>query len=107
MMTGSYRKSVPVLCGVPLYRTFYLPEQSFMLFMVRSQFPGGYAINIMAQADTFQVEGEAHVAVRDNWIDDDERPGEPKKSSGRGYDCHDSGSALWVSDPAWLRRIAG
>ena len=24
---------------------------------------GGYAINIMAQADTFKVEGEAHVAA--------------------------------------------
>jgi hypothetical protein len=62
---------------------------------------GGYAINIMAQADTFKVEGEAHVAVHDSWVDDDERPGKLKKSTGKGYYCHNCGSALWAADPTW------
>ena len=66
---------------------------------------GGYAINIMVQADTFIVEGEAHVAVHDNWIDDDEHPGKLKKSSGEGYYCHHCGSALWASDPRLVKKL--
>jgi len=66
---------------------------------------GGYSINIMAQADTFKVEGEAHVAVHDCWTDDDEHPGKLKKSSGQGYYCQHCGSALWASDPTWPRWI--
>ncbi len=41
---------------------------------------GGYSINIMAQADTFKVEGEAHAAVHDCWTDDDEHPGKLRTS---------------------------
>jgi len=66
---------------------------------------GGYAINIMAQADTFKVEGEEHVAVHDSWVDDDERSGKLKKSTGKGYYCRHCGSALWASDPTWQQWI--
>jgi len=62
---------------------------------------GGYAVNIMAEASRFSVEGEEHVAAHDNWTDDEEQPGKRKRSLGKGYYCRDCGSALWAADPRW------
>ena len=55
---------------------------------------GGYAINIMGDADTMQVTGKAFVSVYRV------RFGR-KLSSGRRHFCKKCGSALWVSDPSW------
>ncbi|MEA3276151.1 MAG: GFA family protein [Pseudomonadota bacterium] len=62
---------------------------------------GGYAINIMAAADTLAIEGKEYVAVHDNWVDDEDHPGALKRGPGKGYYCRDCGSALWAADPRW------
>lgn len=62
---------------------------------------GGYAVNIMAEADTFNVEGKAALVVHQATIEDPEQPGAAKASSGRRYFCRYCGSALWVQDPRW------
>ena len=62
---------------------------------------GGYAVNIMAQADTFEVQGNQHVATHINWVDDDSQPGRLTESPGKAYYCRDCGSALWSGDPRW------
>ena len=62
---------------------------------------GGYAINIMALADTLDVKGEDNLAYHHGMVDDPDRPGEQKASPGRRYFCRHCGSALWVADPRW------
>lgn len=62
---------------------------------------GGYAINIMAQADTLRVEGEAHLGFHHARIEDDDNPGHFKESPGKRYFCRHCGSALWIADPRW------
>jgi hypothetical protein len=66
---------------------------------------GGYGINIMAEADGFGVEGEEHVAAHDNWIDDEEHPGQMKLGPGKNYYCSGCGSALWGADPRWAQWV--
>jgi hypothetical protein len=56
---------------------------------------GGYAINIMGQAETLKVEGREHVRVYHALLEDGSRSG------GRRHFCGDCGSALWISDPEW------
>lgn len=62
---------------------------------------GGYAINIMGDADTLSIEGEASIGVfhaRMGGSGD----GEPcEKSTGERRYCKQCGSALWVHDAAW------
>lgn len=62
---------------------------------------GGYAINIIAQAGTLQVAGEEHVALHQARIEDPDRPGEYRTSTGKRYFCRRCGSALWVADAEW------
>lgn len=59
---------------------------------------GGYAINIMGDADTLDVQGRDaigvyHAEIRDN--------GASHTSSGERHFCTQCGTALWISDPAW------
>jgi hypothetical protein len=62
---------------------------------------GGYAINIMAQAGTLQVEGEQHVAVHQARLEDDKHPGQYRTSTGKRHFCRRCGSALWIADAEW------
>jgi len=55
---------------------------------------GGYAINIMGEAATLEVEGEDRLGVYQARIDG-------KTSPGERHFCRDCASALWVSDPRW------
>lgn len=66
---------------------------------------GGYAINIMAEADSLQVEGMEHVSVYRALIEDESNPGERRQSPGRRHFCKHCGSALWVFDPRWEQWI--
>jgi hypothetical protein len=61
---------------------------------------GGYAINIMAEANTLEIAGEEHLVFHQARVDDDAHPGRNKTSPGRH--C---GSALWVADPRWAQWI--
>lgn len=66
---------------------------------------GGYAINIMAEADSLQVEGMEHVSVYQALIEDESNPGERRQSPGRRHFCKHCGSALWAHDPRWEQWI--
>lgn len=56
---------------------------------------GGYAINIMGDAETLRVEGEDALGVY-RVRQEDGSPGH-----GRRHFCTRCGSALWVHDPRW------
>lgn len=62
---------------------------------------GGYAINIMAQAETLRLIGEQYLVFHQARVEDEDRPGKFKTSPGKRYFCHDCGSALWAADPQW------
>lgn len=59
---------------------------------------GGYAINIMGQAETLKVEGGEHMSVYQarGALDDPEAV-----SPARRHFCKRCGSALFISDPRW------
>ncbi len=59
---------------------------------------GGYAINIMGDAETLKVEGEQNIAVYRAEID---RGGGPQTSSGRRHFCVKCASTLYLTDPNW------
>lgn len=59
---------------------------------------GGYAINIMGDAGTLQVEGRDAVGIYHAEI---ERDGHCETSSGERHFCTRCASALWLSDAAW------
>lgn len=59
---------------------------------------GGYAINVMAQAATLEVEGGDHVSFWQARIDQGDGPA---KSPAKRHFCARCGSALWVADPRW------
>ena len=61
---------------------------------------GGYAINLGAEYETLQIEGEEHIAVYRAEVPD-ERTGGTKKSEARRSFCSRCASALWVWDPRW------
>lgn len=58
---------------------------------------GGYAINIMGDAETLQVHGET-ATYRARLRADD---GTCETSSGRRHFCPKCASALWMADPSW------
>ena len=63
---------------------------------------GGYAINLMGEAETLKVEGAEHVtayAVKHS-ADPDAAPGE-----GMRHFCKHCGSALWGSDKRWAQWV--
>ena len=61
---------------------------------------GGYAINIMGQADTLRVEGKKHVQVY-HAILGKTRQGELKRSPGERHFCKHCASCLWIFDARW------
>jgi hypothetical protein len=66
---------------------------------------GGYAINIMAEADSLEVDGKENLSVYQALIEDEDNPGERRQSPGRRHFCKHCGSALWVQDPRWEQWI--
>ena len=61
---------------------------------------GGYAINIMGEADNFKVRGKDNVSVYRARIKN-EKTGKRKLSAARRHFCKKCGSALWAWDPQW------
>ncbi len=57
---------------------------------------GGYAINLGAEAQSLEVEGEEHVSVYRARINDERDP-----SPAQWHFCGACGSALWVFNPLW------
>lgn len=62
---------------------------------------GGYAINIMGQADTMKVAGEADIAVYRSSRNDREDYEDDGLGDSRRHFCRKCGSALWVFSPKW------
>ncbi|MFC7553820.1 GFA family protein [Pseudoroseomonas wenyumeiae] len=58
---------------------------------------GGYAINIMGDADSLQVHGQTATYRAELQADD----GTCETSSGRRHFCPTCASALWMADPSW------
>jgi hypothetical protein len=62
---------------------------------------GGFAINIMGQADTLEVKGKRYLKVY-HAILSRTAEGKPKEvSEGRRHFCTLCGSCLWIYDPRW------
>lgn len=59
---------------------------------------GGYAINLMGDAASLRIEGEASIAVYHAVIDGTRSPAERRF-------CSRCGSALWLWDPRWPELI--
>jgi len=59
---------------------------------------GGFAVNIMGEADTLHVEGRRNLAVYRARIGG-------RLSHARRNFCSRCGSALWVSDPRWAQWV--
>ena len=62
---------------------------------------GGYAINIMAEAATLEIEGEAHITVYRSARNDRESYEADGLGRSRRHFCSRCGSALWVHNPSW------
>lgn len=61
---------------------------------------GGYAVNIMGEAETLKVEGRENLQVYQATLTDD-KTGEKKISEARRHFCKVCGSALWAFSPEW------
>ncbi len=59
---------------------------------------GGYAINIMGEAGSLKVRGQAAVSVYRAKL-------HGKRSPARRHFCSKCGSALWVADPRWAQWV--
>jgi len=66
---------------------------------------GGYAINIMAQAETLKVTGDEHVTFHQAQAESEDEPGKMVTSPAKRHFCRHCGSALWVADPRWSQWI--
>lgn len=65
---------------------------------------GGFAVNIMGQAQTLKVVGKKNIRIyRATLID--EATGKSELSSSRRHFCMLCGSALWIADPNWPQWI--
>jgi hypothetical protein len=62
---------------------------------------GGYAINLGADANTLEIEGEEHLSVYHAKLYDRGEPGDVPVSEVERNFCKFCGSCLWVYDPNW------
>ncbi len=62
---------------------------------------GGYAVNIMAEAASLEVEGEEHITVYRSARNDRESYEADGLGFSRRHFCSRCGSALWVHNPTW------
>jgi hypothetical protein len=65
---------------------------------------GGYAINIMGEAETLKVEGKEHLQIYRAMLED-EKTGKRKRSGAQRHFCKECGSALWAFDPEWAQWV--
>ncbi len=65
---------------------------------------GGYGINIMAEADSLQIEGGQGTHYHHGWEHDPDTD-ELKENRNRRYFCRHCGSPLWAADPRWPQWI--
>lgn len=63
---------------------------------------GGFSINLHADADSLEVQGDEHITVYRAYTDFPERR---SRSEGERRFCSHCGSMLWVWDPRWPELI--
>ena len=66
---------------------------------------GGYAINIMAEADSLEVTGAGNLGVYRAQIADDAAPGGIRESHNERHFCKTCASALWIANPRYADSI--
>ncbi|MDQ0315084.1 GFA family protein [Amorphus orientalis] len=64
---------------------------------------GGYAINIMGDADTLKIDGEDAIGVFHAKVHEDD--GSVRVSSGKRHFCTKCGTSLWLYDETWPELI--
>ena len=64
---------------------------------------GGFAINLMGDADTLKVRGHRHIGIFRARLEDE--TGRCHTSTGQRRFCKKCGSALWLSDPDWPQLV--
>ena len=62
---------------------------------------GGYAINIMAETKSLEIEGEEYITAYRSAQNDRESYESDGLGSSRRHFCSRCGSALWVHNPTW------
>jgi hypothetical protein len=67
----------------------------------KTQGGGGYAVNIMGEAASLQVEGSRHLAVYRAKLSKRAK----RTSPGQRNFCRKCGSALWLWDPRWAQWV--
>lgn len=85
-------------------RTPYPYMRCYCSFCRKGAGSGGYAINIMADSDTLQVQGESNL-VYHHGLEHDKTSDDLVKNENRRYFCKQCGSALWSADPRWAQWI--
>ncbi len=65
---------------------------------------GGYAINIMGEADTLVIKGKSHIKAY-HAILGKHKNGKSILSPGRRHFCKRCGSCLWIADKRWPKWI--
>ena len=66
---------------------------------------GGYAINIMGEADTLEISGGNSLSVYRAKLDDKDNPSEKVLSQARRHFCNNCGTFVWISDPRWPKSV--
>lgn len=66
---------------------------------------GGYAINIMGQADSLQVKGKQHVKIYHAILGRDQQGKACNISSGERHFCKRCASCLWMYDQEWSQWV--
>lgn len=65
---------------------------------------GGYAINIMGQADTLKIRGKKAISIYHAKMYNKRSKRTPRSSGSRHF-CKYCASCLWISDPQWPQWI--
>ncbi|HID48213.1 MAG TPA: GFA family protein [Chromatiales bacterium] len=91
-------------CGAVHFRavshTPYPYLRCYCSFCCKTSGSGGYAINIMAQADSLRVRGDTEVGFH-HGREHDPRTDQLVASPGKRFFCRHCGSPLWGADPRW------
>jgi len=65
---------------------------------------GGYAINLRADTETLEIEGEEAISTYQALIRPEDGS-EPSTSPAKRHFCRHCGSALWLWDPRWPEMV--
>ena len=66
---------------------------------------GGYAINIMAEAESLEIQGEDSIKIYQARLRESDDSEKTEISPARRHFCGNCGSALWLADPRWSQWI--